>query len=175
MPCLRLTVALVCCIGFVSVANARHRQIDFPQLIVCDQQGCREVRTATEARREVKTARRHTKAPITETVLYGGLVARARAYSGMTASQVGVRRTKWCAAFLRKLGVKGPVDDRAISFRNLPHVGPQVGSIAVYPHHVGVVTGFDGRYPIIISGNSNGRRVYEGLYPRTPIAYVMPD
>jgi hypothetical protein len=47
--------------------------------------------------------------------------------------------------------------------------------IAVWPHHVGIVTGFDGHYPIIISGNSYGRRVYEGTYRRTPIAYVSPS
>ncbi len=103
------------------------------------------------------------------------LVAKARHYSGMTASQIGLnRRSQWCAAFLRYLGVKGPVDDRAISFNRLPHVQARVGAIAVYPHHVGIVTGFDGRYPIIISGNSYQRRVYEGTYPRTPIAYVNP-
>ena len=40
--------------------------------------------------------------------------------------------------------------------------------------HVGIVTGFSGRYPIIISGNSYQRRVYEGTYPHIPIAYVLP-
>ena len=102
-----------------------------------------------------------------------GLIMSARSYLGRTASEIGLHRhTQWCAAFLRHLGVSGPVDDRAISFAKLPHIGPQVGAIAVYPHHVGIISGFENGYPIIISGNSNGRRVYEGVYPRRPLYYV---
>ena len=116
----------------------------------------------------------HLHQPDRPQVVSSELVARARAYNGMTAGQIGLRRSQWCAAFLRHLGVGGKVDDRAISFAALRHVSPQVGAIAVYRHHVGIVTGFDGHYPILISGNSYQRRVYEGTYPRTPIAYVMP-
>jgi hypothetical protein len=60
-----------------------------------------------------------------------------------------------------------------VSFLKLPHVSPSVGSIAVYAHHVGIVTAFDANgNPVLISGNSYGRRVYEGPYPRRPLAYV---
>jgi len=104
-----------------------------------------------------------------------GMIEKARQYKGMTASQIGLHRHRqWCMAFLRFIGLEG-VDDRAISALKLKRVPKQVGAIAVYAHHVGIVTGFDGRFPIIISGNSYERRVYEGTYPRVPLAYVSAD
>jgi hypothetical protein len=152
--------------------HSRHRhhlhQIDRAQIVV---------RHHRHVHRH-RTAKRHHIAPTDANgspAFTTDLIAKARVYSGLSASQIGLhRRSLWCAAFLRFLGVSGPVDDRAISFSHLRHVSPQVGAIAVYPHHVGIVTGFSGGYPIIISGNSYGRRVYEGRYPRTPIAYVTP-
>jgi len=170
---MRFTTALIALLVlFPTLGHARYRhhlhQPHSAQVIVCDAYGCRGSIKAT-----ITIQRRHKA--IRGDYLTGGLIGMARAYNGMTASQIGLHRhSQWCMAFLRYLGVKGPVDDRAISALHLQHVAPQIGSIAVYPHHVGLVTGFDGRYPIIISGNSNGRRVYEGTYPRTPIAYVMP-
>ena len=104
---------------------------------------------------------------------YGGLIGKARGYIGMTARQIGLsRHSLWCANFIRYLGVKGDVDDRAISFLHLPHVGKQVGAIAVFSHHVGIVTGIDANGNItLISGNYRNR-VYEGPYGRRPLAYV---
>jgi hypothetical protein len=103
----------------------------------------------------------------------GGLVGRARAYMGQTASQVGVRSTLWCSAFIRKLTGAPGVDDRAISWLSRPRTTPSVGAIAVMRHHVGIVTGFDSRgNPILVSGN-HGRRVGEGVYSaHRIIAYV---
>ena len=122
-------------------------------------------------------ARHHNNSTVlVEQTFSVDLITKARHYAGMTASQIGLHRhSLWCAAFIRHLGINGPVDDRAISFLKLPHVNRQIGAIAVYAHHVGIVTGFDANgNPIIISGNSYQRRVYEGPYPRRPLAYVIP-
>ena len=90
---------------------------------------------------------------------YGGLIGKARGYIGMTARQIGLsRHSLWCANFIRYLGVSGDVDDRAISFLHL--------------RHVGIVTGIDANGNItLISGNYRNR-VYEGPYGRRPLAYV---
>lgn len=96
----------------------------------------------------------------------GSLVSTARAYLGQTAAQIGVRRTLWCSAFIRYITRAAGVDDRAISWIRKPHVAAAVDTIAVMPHHVGIVSGFDGAgNPILISGN-NGGRVREAPYPR---------
>jgi len=108
------------------------------------------------------------------------LVSKARSYIGMTARQVGVRRTLWCSAFMRFIaGSPRGVDDRAISWTRQPHVAKQIGAIAVVRSrrtHVGVVSGFDAKgNPRIISGNHNNR-VAEAVYPaRSVIAYVNPS
>lgn len=106
------------------------------------------------------------------------LVEKARAYIGQTASQVGVRRTLWCSAFLRAITNAAGVDDRAKSWLAKPRTAPHVGAIAVLSRgrgggHVGVVSGFDTKgNPRIISGN-HGHRVGESIYPRSRvIAYV---
>lgn len=105
------------------------------------------------------------------------LVEKARAYIGQTASQIGVRRTLWCSAFLRAITHASGVDDRAKSWLARPHTGPHIGAIAVLSRgrggHVGVVSGFDANgNPIIISGN-HGHRVGEGVYPKGRVlAYV---
>jgi len=94
------------------------------------------------------------------------LVSKARSYMGATASTLGLRRNKWCAAFLNKLTGSGN-DERAISYarRGQPANKGCVGCVAVMRHHVGVVSGYDNRgNPTIISGNHN-RRVGEGTYP----------
>lgn len=173
-----------CVLVVASPADARRhsrhlhhqKQVNLSHRVVCDQWGCSD-RILNRVSQPIRAKRHHVA---TEPVAGafsggGGLIAKARAYNGMTASQIGLRRRSlWCAAFLRFLGVEGPVDDRAISFAKLHRVSPQVGAIAVYRHHVGIVTGFSEGYPVLISGNSNGRRVYEGVYPRHPIAYVSP-
>ena len=174
-----LTVLIVLSFSLPAQAHSRHhhRQVSTSQIIVCDQWGCRGNQIVERTARKGKASRKSPRIVVTDANGSPGtstwLIMKARAYNGMTAHQIGLqRRSQWCAAFLRHIGVKGPVDDRAISFRNLPHVSPQVGAIAVFPHHVGIVTGFDRGYPVIISGNSNGRRVYEGTYPRHPLYYV---
>lgn len=106
-----------------------------------------------------------------------GLVERARQYMGMTAGQIGLRRNLWCAAFMNYITGGGTGSDLAKSYLSKPHVGPQVGAIAVLSRgrggHVGVVSGFDdGGNPIIVSGN-HGHRVGEGVYSKhRVIAYV---
>lgn len=141
--------------------------------ISCDDRGCHDSAVAQDSPKRVRGYR--TAAP--SGGFTGGLVAQARGYLGMTAGQIGLKRhTAWCAAFLRHLGVALP-DDRAISGLSLPRcAGPQPGCLAVSRHHISIVTGIaPSGNPITISGNSNGRRVYEGEERRGRIiAYVMP-
>jgi uncharacterized protein (TIGR02594 family) len=113
----------------------------------------------------------------------GGLVAEARRWIGTNPTS---RRSLWCGAFmnfvLERSGHEGTGSDLAKSFASIGRrvSGPQVGAIAVMSRrgggHVGVVSGIDSAgNPIIISGNSRGRRVAEGTYPRGRVyAYVMP-
>lgn len=114
-----------------------------------------------------------------KTFVVDDLVRKARAYIGMTAGQVGVRRDLWCSAFMRKIaGSPRGVDDRAISWNSQPHVPARVGAIIIVRSrriHVGVVSGFDKKgNPIVVSGN-HGNRVAESVYPRSSvIAYVAP-
>src|SRR5664279_2906093 len=84
---------------------------------------------------------------------------------------------------LAKVGYAGTNSDAAKSFTYYGHriSEPRIGAIAVLTRgknggHVGVVSGIDANgNPIIISGN-HGRRVGEGVYPRSRvIAYVMPS
>lgn len=102
------------------------------------------------------------------------IVAKARQYIGATASQVGVRSTLWCSAFLRKITGASGVDDRAKSWESKPRIAPQVGAIVTMGRrgggHVGVVSGFTSKGdPIVISGNGGGHRVTEHAYPRSRI------
>lgn len=182
-----IAIVAFCCLLASPAAAKHHRrhiepnqpQISGAELIICNQQGCSRqngvmVIRVNEKHRHSRAQRHAAQIDRAALACCTNLVARARAYNGMTAGQIGLhRRSQWCMAFLRHIGVEGPVDDRAISALRLPHVPPQIGAIAVYAHHVGIVTGFDRGYPVLISGNSNGRRVYEGTYPRHPIAYVM--
>lgn len=103
-----------------------------------------------------------------------GIVQRARQFIGQTAHEVGVRSTLWCSAFLRKITGASGVDDRALSWERKPHVAPQVGAVVTMGRrgggHVGVVSGFTKNGdPIVISGNSTGRRVTEQVYARSRI------
>jgi len=111
-------------------------------------------------------------------------VSEARRWIGTNPTD---RDRLWCARFmnfvLERSGFQGTGSDAAKSFASYGHrvSGPQIGAIAVMSRgknggHVGIVSGIDASgNPIIISGNSNGRRVYEGTYPRGRIyAYVLP-
>lgn len=102
-----------------------------------------------------------------------GLVAQAEQYLGQTASQIGVRSTLWCSAFIRKITGASGVDDRAISWLNKPRASQGcIGCIAVMRHHVGIVKGYSNGNPIIVSGNHR-RRVGIGTYSRSRVlAYV---
>jgi uncharacterized protein (TIGR02594 family) len=111
-------------------------------------------------------------------------VSEARSWIGTNPTD---RNTLWCARFmnfvLERSGYQGTGSDAARSFASYGRrvSGPQVGAIAVMTRgknggHVGIVSGIDASgNPIIISGNSNGHRVYEGVYPRGRVyAYVLP-
>jgi uncharacterized protein (TIGR02594 family) len=102
-----------------------------------------------------------------------GLVERARAYSGMTAAQLGLPRSQWCADFMNKITGGGTGSRLARSWDSVGVAsGPHVGAVAVMSRgkrggHVGVVSDLSACGPgkvMIISGNHN-RRVGEGCYP----------
>jgi uncharacterized protein (TIGR02594 family) len=105
------------------------------------------------------------------------LIARARRYLG--TNPTGWRHV-WCGRFMAMIApgaahrIGNP--NLARNWARLPHTGPQVGAIAVLTRrgggHVGVVAGFSGRNPVLISGN-HGDRVGVGVYPaQRVIAYV---
>jgi uncharacterized protein (TIGR02594 family) len=105
------------------------------------------------------------------------LVSEARSFMGTNPTGRG---SQWCGAFmdlvLKKTGHAGGGNlARAYANYGTRVSGPEVGAIAVMPHHVGVVSGVDANgNPIIVSGNHN-RTVAESVYPRGRImAYVMP-
>lgn len=111
------------------------------------------------------------RAKISEQPL-SGLGAQAKRFLGMHSWELGLRRTLWCSAFLRKVTKTNNVDDRAISWLKKDHTSPAINRIAVMAHHVGIVLGFKGDRVILISGN-HSNRVGIGAYPRQRIiAYV---
>lgn len=108
------------------------------------------------------------------------LVFRARSDIGKSSRDLGLNRNRlWCSEYLRRLTGAHDVDDRAFSWKKRPRTSPRIGVVAVLKRgksggHVGVVSGFEGKNPKIISGNHNGV-VGEAVYPRSRvIAWVMP-
>lgn len=98
------------------------------------------------------------------------LIARASADLGKSAYEVGVRPTLWCAAWLNKKLGGGTRSDLARSYVTYgrPAAPGCIGCIAVLTRgkrggHVGIVKGWNGPNPILISGN-HGRRVGIGEY-----------
>jgi uncharacterized protein (TIGR02594 family) len=153
-----------------------------PKSRVSGAQVSAKARMAYAARPDVSAPDAAASAPAS----FGGgspLVAEARRWMG--GNPTG-RSSAWCGNFmnlvLQRTGHRASPSNQARSFasygRRLP--GPQVGAIAVMSRgrnggHVGVVSGIDPNgNPIIISGN-HGRKVGEGVYPRSRVyAYVMP-
>jgi hypothetical protein len=66
----------------------------------------------------------------------------------------------WCGWYLRRhLGISDPRLNLARNWSRYygrPHAGPCIGCVVVWNHHVGVITGFDGRNWIVHSGNDGG-------------------
>jgi len=88
---------------------------------------------------------------------------------GAGASQLGLRRTLWCAAWVNKMlarvGLRGTGSDAAISFARWGRPSaPKRGAIMVMPHHVGVVTGSCGRGSVRLLSGNHGHRVAESCY-----------
>lgn len=130
--------------------------------------------------KHTKHKRRYQERPaIPRNYAAGSLVEKAKAYIGTNPTGWG---SLWCGRFMGMIApaaaerVSNP--NMARAYLELPATTPQVGAIAVLSRgrkggHVGVVSGFDDEgNPIIISGN-HGRRVGEGVYPKSRvIAYV---
>lgn len=106
-----------------------------------------------------------------------GLASRARQYMGMSAGQLGLPRSLWCADFMNKITQSG-MDRTAMSYARRGSPAPYgcTDCVAVTRRrgggHVGIVTGYDGSgNPILISGN-HSRKVGVGTYNRgSVVAY----
>lgn len=106
-----------------------------------------------------------------------GLASRASQYMGMSAGQLGLPRSLWCADFMNKITHSGK-DRTAMSYARRGSPAPYgcTDCVAVTRRrgggHVGIVTGYDGNgNPILISGN-HSHRVGVGTYRRgSVVAY----
>ena len=107
-----------------------------------------------------------------------GLVERARAYIGRSGPSLGLPSRLWCSDFANMITGGGAGSRVARSWLSKPRISPQVGAMVVTSRlggRVGIVSGFTAKGdPIVISGN-HGRRVGEGVNPRSRVlAYVSP-
>lgn len=100
----------------------------------------------------------------------GSLLVEAERHLGKTASQLGLPSRLWCADFMNRIAPGHGTDRRARSWASAgrPAARGCVGCVAVltrgrYGGHVGIVKGWNGPNPIIVSGNHN-RRVGIGEY-----------
>lgn len=180
-------LALVIAISFISLdtASAKHRKhhrVHFkhyqvakvPQFcfIICPVAQPSPVRRLASHRPAPHSKTRLSTVPATSGG--GSIVETARGYIGSGA--VFGRSNLWCARFmnyvLERTGHRSTGSDLAASFFRRPRVGMQIGAIAIMRggHHVGIVSGIDGKgNPIIISGNAGGNRVREWAYSRSRI------
>lgn len=116
------------------------------------------------------------------------LVALARRYDGMRASQLGLPRALWCADFVNKVRIEAgfrPVPSRLA--RDQLHGGQRItepvpGAVVILSRgrsgragHTGFVAKvLPGGDIVVVSGNHGGR-VAESIYPRSRVvAFVEP-
>jgi len=182
-----LTTALILLLATSTNSFAKQRYAPASEsYILCDERGCRQSNEVHQTPKIINEAVRKTQKQarrvIKDVVASGDyLVDKARHYLGTNPTGWNA---VWCGKFMAMVApeaaakIKNP--NRARDWATLPHVSPQVGAIAVFARgrnggHVGIVTGFEGNNPIIVSGNHN-RRVGEGVYPaRLVLAYVSGD
>ncbi|MEG6510085.1 hypothetical protein V6C03_14030 [Methyloligella sp. 2.7D] len=88
---------------------------------------------------------------------------------------------QWCGRYMREVMPNAISSNRAIDWKHYGKAlkGPKVGAVAVMPHHVGIVTSYDGSSVTLVSGNHSGssgnRKVGVGRYSRSRIvAYRWP-
>lgn len=131
---------------------------------------------ASHHHRSTKTAERLPWKPA-DGVVRGGSQIIAVMHSQLGRNPTGWGH-QWCGHYLdmvlRETGHRGGGNLAA----GYAHYGrpcsPQVGAIAVMPHHVGVVMAVGPGYVTLISGN-HGHKVGIGKYPRARImAFRMP-
>lgn len=116
------------------------------------------------------TARGAARVPGRVFMAGGALLVEAERHLGKTASQLGLPRSLWCSDFMNKIAPGHGTDRRAKSWASAgrPAARRCIGCVAVLTRgkrggHVGIVKGWNGPNPIIISGN-HGRRVGIGEY-----------
>lgn len=99
------------------------------------------------------------------------IISRMRIYIGTNPTGWA---HNWCGEFLRRVLGHGSTVARDYARVGAPASGPAPGVIAVWPHHVGVVTAVNKRTMTVISGN-DGHRVRERARSlRGVIAWRVP-
>ncbi len=116
------------------------------------------------------TARGAARVPGRVFMAGGSLLVEAERHLGKTAAQLGLPSRLWCSDFMNMIRPGYGTDRRAKSWASAgrPAASGCVGCVAVltrgrYGGHVGIVKGWNGLNPIMISGN-HGRRVGIGEY-----------
>ena len=108
--------------------------------------------------------------PLTPAAAFPGPFAKAAASTKATKTlvkpdsagrhSVGPRPSRWCGWYMRTQLGGGPEYNLARNWakRGRPLNGPRVGAVAVWSHHVGLITGKtkDGQW-IVRSGDDGGR------------------
>lgn len=98
----------------------------------------------------------------------GNLIDKAKRFLGATGPQLGLPSRNWCGYFLAKL--TGGHEGMARNYIHHGSPAPKgcVNCIAVMSHHVGIVMGWKGNNPELISGN-HSHRVGIGVYSSSRI------
>lgn len=107
------------------------------------------------------------------------IVTTARRYVGRNPGGWKHPR-QWCMEFVNKvLHENGRASSRSARAIDGLQIGqrvsqPQSGDLVVYRHHVGIFVKWQGRTPVIISGNFN-RVVAEAPHRGRPVAFIRPS
>lgn len=176
-------------IAFKDDPHARHMPRYEPQYAPCCGPGIGKYTPRKKPKKKPKKYKlkewvapaHRAKAPPVQQWGGSDLVVRAKQYMGTNPTGWG---RLWCGRFMAMIAPEAAQrvgnPNLARNWAKLPRTGLRVGAIAVLSRgrggHVGVVSGIDRNgNPIIVSGNSRGRKVGEGVYPRHRVlAYVTP-
>jgi hypothetical protein len=126
------------------------------------------VTLASPAEARHRHKRHHHDVPIVEPMfdLFGVAPARTVRFDRGPAAAIGLGRRPraWCGFFMRQyLGVTNPAGNLArwwVGYGR-PSDGPAVGTLVVWRHHVGIITGRNGGGQWIVKSGNDGRAVRE--------------
>ncbi len=153
-------IAPLCLVISLSDAKAHsHRRAEYEESVKSPQRHARNLRTVRKSSRSRHAARsRHHYAANSDT---GVGTSDARSYRHYAGS-AGARPTQWCGWWMRTLLGGGPELNLAWNWRNYGQPSsPQVGSVVVWRHHVGIITGRAGNGQWVVKSGNDGGRVRE--------------